>query len=206
MAKNKWLLVSVLSAISSVSGVVAAQPGGAGHFVKLDSNADGVVTSAEFQARVLAHFTQADVDRDGKVTADEAKARLAAHKQQRFNKRDANTNGVLERAEVAKMPAVMFARLDVDRSGGLSQSELSQGLSRAGKCPRRGLTRLPGDADHDGVVTQPEASLGVQKMMQRLDTNSDGKLTPDELGRGRHLSPLARPRARFDHGRRSTAK
>jgi Ca2+-binding EF-hand superfamily protein len=179
------LLVSVLSAISSVGGVAAAQPGGHGHFEKLDANADGVVTTAELQARVLERWTQSDANQDGKVTADEMKAQFAAHKQERFTKRDANGNGVLERAEVQKMPQEKFAKLDADQSGTLSQAELANGhMKHGGKGPRGEFKGLPGDADKDGAVTKAEATAGVAKMAARMDANGDGKLTQDELGRG----------------------
>jgi len=185
MTKNKWLLVSVLSAVSGV-GIAAAQPGGAGHFAKLDTNADGVVTTAEFEARVLEHWTKSDANQDGKVTADEMKAQFAAHKQERFTKRDANGNGVLERTEVEKMPEVFFTKLDTDKSGTLSQTELQSGHSKHGdKGAREGKFRgLPGDADNDGAITKAEALTGVQKMAKHIDANGDGTLTKDEFGRG----------------------
>jgi len=185
MTKNKWLLVSVLSAISSVGGLAAAQPGGPGHFEKLDANADGVVTTAELQSRVLERWTKSDTNQDGKVTADEMKAQFVAFKQERFTKRDANGNGVLERSEVQRMPEGMFSKLDTDKSGTLSPAELTSAhMKRGGKGPRGEFKGLPGDADKDGAVTKAEATAGVAKMAARIDANGDGTLTKDELGRG----------------------
>jgi len=185
MTKNKWLLVSVLSAIASVGGVAAAQPDGPGHFAKLDANADGVVTTAELQTRVLERWTKSDANQDGKVTADEVKAQFAAFKQERFTKRDANGNGVLERTEVQRMPEGMFAKLDADESGTLSQAELAKvHRKHGGKGPRGAFKGLPGDADKDGAVTKAEATAGVAKMAAHIDANGDGTLTKDELGRG----------------------
>jgi hypothetical protein len=60
MAKNKWPLVSLLSAVSMGSGLAAAQPGGAGRFARLDAKTDRVVTVAMFQTRALERFTRAD--------------------------------------------------------------------------------------------------------------------------------------------------
>ena len=192
MTKNKWLLVSVLSAVSSVAGLAAAQPGGAGHFAKMDTNADGVVTAAELQARALARWTESDANKDGKVTADEMKAQCTAHKQERFTKRDTNGNGTLERAEVQKMPEAVFTKLDTDKSGTLSQAELASGPHKHGDQGPRGEGRaLRGDVDQDGAVTQAEALAGVTKKLARMDANGDGTLTQDELGhgrRGRHHS------------------
>ena len=178
MTKNKLLLVSVLSALTTVS-VAAAQPGAAEHFAKLDTNADGVVTTTELEAGALTRFSNADTNKDGKLTADEMKAAFAAHKQERFAKRDANGDGLLERSEVARMPDAFFDKLDTDKSGALSPAELQNAhFDHHGKGE---FKKLPGDADGDGVVTKAEAVAGADKMAKKLDTNGDGKLSQDEL-------------------------
>ncbi|MDB4976401.1 MAG: hypothetical protein JWN48_4742 [Myxococcaceae bacterium] len=178
MTKNKLLLVSVLSTLAGV-GVAAAQPGGPTHLAKLDTNADGVVSTAELEAGALQRFTSADANQDGKLTADEMKAAFAAHKQERFSQRDANGNGVLERSEVPRMPDAWFAKVDADKSGTLSPTELQNAhLAHHGKGESQ---KLHGDADGDGVVTQAEALAGADKLAKKLDSNGDGKLTTDEL-------------------------
>lgn len=190
MTKNKWLLVSVVSALAGV-GVAAAQPGGPDHFAKMDTNGDGVVTTSEVQASFLERWTKADVNSDGKVTADEFKASHAEHQKGHFTKLDENQNGVIERSEIAKMPEEHFTRIDTDKSGTLTAAELQAGRpqhhGKGGKewHEKRGL---PGDADNDGAVTKAEAVAGAQKFTQKLDANSDGKLTQDELvkGHGHH--------------------
>jgi Ca2+-binding EF-hand superfamily protein len=187
MTKNKWLLVSVVSALAGV-GVAAAQPGGPDHFAKMDANGDGVVTTTEVQASFLERWTKADVNKDGKVTADEFKASHAQHEQEHFAKLDANKNGVIERSEIAKMPEEHFTRIDTDKSGTLSQAELLAGRpDHHGKGKGKEgheMRGLPGDADNDGAVTKAEAVAGAQKFTQKLDANSDGKLTQDELVKG----------------------
>ncbi|MDB4989069.1 MAG: EF-hand domain pair family protein [Myxococcaceae bacterium] len=181
MTKNKLLMVSVLSALTASSAALA-QPGGAGHFAKLDTNSDGVVTTAELEAGAVSRFTSADANHDGKVTADEMKAAFAQHKQERFTERDANHDGVLQRSEVPKMPDAAFTKLDVDKSGTLSSTELQNGhLGHHGKGD---LKKLPGDADGDGVVTKSEAVAGADKLAKQLDSNGDGKLSQDELAKG----------------------
>lgn len=189
MTKNKWLLVSVVSALAGV-GVAAAQPGGPDHFAKMDGNGDGVVTTAEVQAGFLERWTKADVNKDGKVTADEFKASRAEHAKGHFAKLDANQNGVIERTEIAKMPEEHFTRIDTDKSGTLTATELEAGRPQHHGKGHKGheLRGLPGDADKDGAVTKAEAVEGAQKFTQKLDANSDGKLTQDELAkrRGHH--------------------
>jgi Ca2+-binding EF-hand superfamily protein len=190
MTKNKWLLVSVVSALAGV-GAAAAQPGGRDHFAKMDVNGDGVVTTTEVQASFLERWTKSDVNKDGKVTADEFKASHAQHGQEHFAKLDNNQNGVIERTEISKMPEEHFTRIDTDKNGTLSQAELLTGRPHHHGKGRQGheLRGLPGDADNDGAVTKAEAVAGAQKFTQKLDANSDGKLTQDELakkGRGWH--------------------
>lgn len=187
MTKNKWLLVSVVSALAGV-GVAAAQPGGRDHFAKMDANGDGVVTTTEVQASFLERWTKSDVNKDGKVTADEFKASHAQHGQEHFAKLDTNQNGVIERTEISKMPEEHFSRIDTDKSGTLSQAELVAGRPQHHGKGRQGheLRGLPGDADNDGAVTKTEAVAGAQKFTQKLDANSDGKLTQDELAKKGH--------------------
>jgi len=189
MTTKKTLSLSVLSALVGVS-VAAAQPGHDGHFAKLDTNGDGVVTTAELEAGALARFTKADANQDGEVTRDEASAARTRHQKERFAARDQNGNGQLERSEVERMPDAWFARIDTDQSGALSQAELEAGRpfkhARVGKDHANGPKDLPGDADRDGVLTKAEAVSGAQSLAKKLDQNGDGKLTKDELGRFHH--------------------
>jgi hypothetical protein len=104
------------------------------------------------------------------------------------------------------MPAGLFARLDADKSGGLSQAELGKAHfgrgGKGGRGARRGslvgsgtanLGRLPGDADHDGVVTQAEATAGVQKLV--ASSTSIRTASSRRTSRTRSLPPGAsRPR------------
>jgi len=187
MTKNKWLLVSVLSTVCSMGGVAAAQPcEGSAKFEKLDTNSDGTVTTAEFEASSLTRWSKSDADGDGKVSAEEMKAQLRERGQEHFAKRDSNGNGSLERTEVEKMPQALFTKLDSDASGALSQAELESGRPKhADRGPRDGeLKGLPGDTDEDGSISKAEASANVQKLVKHIDADADGKLTKEELGRG----------------------
>lgn len=198
--QNKWLLVSMISTLAGV-GVAAAQPGG-DHFAKMDTNGDGTVTTAEFEAGALARWTEADANKDGKVTADEFKAVHEAHKQERFTKEDVNGDGLLQRSEVAKMPEEFFTKLDANKDGALSKDELAS-MKHHGKSPEEGRARpLPGDENNDGVVTKAEAVAGSQKWAKKIDANGDGTLTKEELkaahphhGHGFHKGPRQAPSA-----------
>jgi Ca2+-binding EF-hand superfamily protein len=184
--QNKWMLVSIISTLAGV-GVAAAQPGGGKHFERLDTNGDGTVTTAEFQAGALARWTEADANKDGKVTVDEFKAVHEAHRAERFSKEDTNGDGVLQRSEVAKMPDEFFAKLDANKDGALSKDEMASFKPKhhLGKGEEEGKAkRLPGDENQDGVVTKEEAIAGSQKWAKKIDANGDGTLTKEELMKG----------------------
>jgi Ca2+-binding EF-hand superfamily protein len=154
MTKNKWLLGSVLSTVAFV-GVAAAQPGPSKHFEQMDSNGDGVVTSAELEKGFLERFTKSDANHDGKVTSDEFKAQHEAMKKEH------------------------------EKHEGMGHGGRGHGHGHDGKGPDgKGPHGLPGDSNGDGVVTKAEAQADVQTMLKKLDTNSDGKLTKDELDKG----------------------
>jgi Ca2+-binding EF-hand superfamily protein len=189
MTKRSWLTISAICTIGGIS--VAAAQGGADHFAKLDTNKDGVLTAAELEADAATRFTTLDANKDGKLTPDERKAEHEKRALEHFKERDQNGNGVLERGEVSRMPEHMFTRLDADKSGSLSSSEMKGFMGHHGHGPR-GDKNHDGDhglkADHDKTLTKAEFVARAQEHLKRLDANSDGKLTADELkahhGRG----------------------
>jgi hypothetical protein len=162
MKNKKWLLASALSALAAMStagNLATAQQGGPIQLESVDTNGDGTVTVAELVASLLTRWTESDTNQDGKVTADELKAQRTAEQLARFAKEDTNGNGVLERSEVAHMPDAMFAKLDADASGTLTQAELENGHpGPKGRGPDGGGRGVPGDTDHDGAVSQAEAT------------------------------------------------
>ncbi|MDB4975210.1 MAG: hypothetical protein JWN48_3551 [Myxococcaceae bacterium] len=208
MAKNKWLCISVLSALSGVS-VASAQHGSPHDVEKMDTNGDGVVTTAEVEAGALDHFNKSDTNHDGKVTADELKSQFGAmkhdeatHEPDSFAKLDANGDGKLEKGELAKMPAAKFKKLDADKNGSLSAAELVKGQPEphgqgvGGPHPEHGEMMkgmLPGDTNHDGALTKAEAQADASSMAKRLDADGDGKISKDELAKlhGMHGMPEA---------------
>ena len=82
-----------------------------------------------------------------------------------------------------------FAGLDADGDGVVTAAELND-ASGGRAAPM--LARL--DADGDGKVTRAEMAAGAQRMFERMDTNSDGVISPDErpsFGRGGPGGPQA---------------
>ena len=110
-----------------------------------------------------------------------------------FRKADADGNGVLSRAEVEKsLPrlARRFDAIDANRDGNLTREEI-RNWSRAARGYRRESARAKfqeyfnkADADGDGALSRSEAERGMPRIARKfdaIDTNHDGKVTPDEM-------------------------
>ncbi len=85
---------------------------------------------------------------------------------------DTNHDGVIDRAEAAAHPrfAAMFDKLDTNKDGRIEASERPQRQRHGGKRGNRGHGR--GGMDRGGMD-------GIA----RLDTNGDGRISRDELGK-----------------------
>ncbi|HOZ26257.1 MAG TPA: hypothetical protein PK080_02805 [Hyphomonadaceae bacterium] len=160
-------------------------PGGFG-LLEFDTNADGKLTKAEFDAAQRARFNKIDANKDGTATREEFQVARKAEAEGR-------------RAEMSK---VRFTELDKDKSGQLSQAEFAAGApGREGdKGPRgrggpgghggRGADidgpdgakhAGPHEADQDGKVTFAEFSARGAEAFSRADANKDGTITVAEL-------------------------
>jgi Ca2+-binding EF-hand superfamily protein len=193
MYQRAAFLVALSISIQLVAST-AALASLADPLLELDANEDGVVTTQELEARAAERWSTNDVDRDGKVTANEMKAMLAVFRHERFAARDADCSGLLERAELADMPESVVLRFDIDKNGALSQAELDNGLLALEHDPMQGPVKLLlGDTDDDGALILAEATAAARTLAGRADTNSDGKLSAEELQRApalRSYGPL----------------
>ncbi|MDP3495885.1 MAG: EF-hand domain-containing protein [Hyphomonadaceae bacterium] len=185
--------ILAVAALALAAGTASAQPpvhdgskgrgpGGFG-LLEFDTNADGKLTKAEFDAAQRARFNKIDANKDGVSTREELEA---------SHKADAETR----RAEMSK---VRFTAMDTDKSGQLSQAEFAAGApgQRGDKGPHRGDRggRKGGgpdgqdgakragqhDADGDGKATFAEFSARGTDAFARADTNKDGTVTVAEL-------------------------
>lgn len=108
-------------------------------FSRLDTNGDGVISKAEFDAFNDAHFKNLDTNHDGKITPDELRAvqdriptgqgmghsDVASHLDQRFYAADVNHDGGLDREEAKNMPMLSkyFDEVDANHDGKVTRQE-----------------------------------------------------------------------------------
>lgn len=130
------LVAALAHADTDTEKGAAERPGSAEEmiFKAMDSNADGAISKAEFDAFHAKRFKELDVNGDGKVTRDEMMAErkkvVAKSKKslkESFSEADTNHDGALTREEAKKMPVLAghFDTLDANKDGKLTREELN---------------------------------------------------------------------------------
>lgn len=167
-------------------------PGRGGMMMRMDTDHNGSISRAEFDAGRLAMFTRMDANNDGAVTREEMHrprpdgAPPPGAPGQRPERRnpDTNNDGAISRDEFIAGPAAMFDRLDRNHDGRLTADERPQhggpgmrGHHRGGGMGM-GLGLRGADANNDGRITRAEFTQAGTAAFTRLDTNRDGALTP----------------------------
>lgn len=130
------LLIAAAVSVAALTGVALAQAPGGGRMAEMlqqaDTNHDGNISRAEFDAAHAAHFAQMDANHDGKLDASErphwgpppGAPPAGGPPPGGGNRGDANGDGVISRAEYDAQGAHMFERLDADHNGTISAAEI----------------------------------------------------------------------------------
>jgi EF-hand domain pair/EF hand len=146
------LTAPALAAPDPMAPPTAAKPARAtSGLMRYDTNGDGFVDRAEWNAGQEARFKQLDTNNDGKLTQDELFARtpgadrgnvLPTDRQvQRqtsyFQLLDTDRDGFVSKAEFMAQAAKNFARCDLDKDGRINTAECRQALRRPTGTPTR---------------------------------------------------------------------
>jgi Ca2+-binding EF-hand superfamily protein len=151
----------------------------------------GPTTRAEVQAKVQERFAKADTNKDGAITQAEFDAHRAAmkaewegkraeHRAEMFAKLDSDKNGQLSKAEFSA------PRPDLGEGRGKGEHRHMGGHHRMGGMGGGMMGMMSddwfnrADANKDGKVTFAEASAQALAHFDKADTNKDGTLTPEE--------------------------
>ena len=159
MVMKKTLMLLAMSAVLAGSVSTLAQADGTEgrgpmpmlNFDAIDTDKDGSITTAEFDAFRAAEFSKADTNSDGQVSADELAAKQLAEMTLRaadmaakmIERMDANADGQLSAEEMANGPRApsMFERVDADGNGSISKAEveaIKDEMGKHGKHHRQG--------------------------------------------------------------------
>ncbi|MEM8785021.1 MAG: calcium-binding protein [Pseudomonadota bacterium] len=143
MTKSSLIIaVSALSLLGFTMGSALAEKGGPGRqganfqerMAEVDTDGDGTVTRAEFDAAGSARFASVDADGNGSVSLAEFEAQAETKKAERrkrmFDRLDSDGNGELTDGEMRARGARMFEAVDADADGVITQAEMDGARER----------------------------------------------------------------------------
>lgn len=233
MAKQELLLGAVAAGLlltGASAPAFAAKGEGKHHqrhaamIERLDADRNGKVSLDEYKTTISAAFKTFDADGNGEVTKDEIKARREAFRDARkavhdaadkgkarealraggpymlpgagkmFDKADTDKSGTLSQAEVLASAETIFARRDTNKDGALDTADARPGKGHHGKGGEQRAARMMDrlDTDKDGKLSQDEMLARATRTFERLDTDKNGEVTKAEVNARREAFRDAR--------------
>lgn len=177
---TKVLLAAVCGAALAIPALAMA-----GH--EMHGAMSGPMTRSAIEAKVKEHFAKVDANGDGYIVKEEAEAAhekmMGEMRDRHFKMMDTNGDGSISRAE-----------FDARHSGpmgmghGEHKGEAMGGMMKhEGHPPRMAMMMRHGgdmfghaDADKDGRVSLAEALAVPMAHFDKVDTNKDGTISPEE--------------------------
>lgn len=199
MRMNRFSKISVgfSAAALAFAGAACAQAQAAPAGSERDRREARTETRAEAQARAEAMFARLDVNKDGKLDRADREARRQERRSALFDRLDADKDGAISKAEF-----MADRGPGGDRGGAHPEGDMPRppgGPEASGDRPapdhaeRRGRhgglhgdmkRRMPGfgrgDGDRDGSVARSEFVAAALQRFDAIDTDKDGKVTPEE--------------------------
>jgi len=188
------------AALAGAAGLAMAQndaPARGQHgLFQSDANSDGVLTRQEFDAGRDANFARLDANTDGQLTREEMRAGREGRGEGRGHGRgggghsltraDANSDGNVTRDEYLARPTAQFDRIDANNDGVITEAERPQRCERGERPSRAERPERPNfDANNDSQISRAEYAAMGAGMFERMDANSDGRVTREEAEAGR---------------------
>ncbi|QNQ07605.1 EF-hand domain-containing protein [Sphingomonas alpina] len=176
---KKLLIAAALASTALAGAAIANPPGQAGRsagMMRADTDGDGSISRSEYMAQAEARFARMDANGDGQIAGDEM----------RRPGRQAATGGdaaaPMTKAAYLAKAGERFARMDANGDGKISADEMQ--AMRDARGARRGPMGGQPDAatpNAPGAATGGLRSDHRAKMLQRIDTDGDGRISRDEM-------------------------
>lgn len=135
-------------------------------------------TRAEAQAEVKARFERFDTNKDGTVTRAEFEAASGAMKAQRDARRESRQEDTFASLDNDGNGQISRAEWDAGHPGDGKSGPGGRMPGLRAAMGDRWFDAL--DANKDGKVTLAEANAAAMARFDRLDANKDGTVTPEE--------------------------
>ncbi|HQS71227.1 MULTISPECIES: EF-hand domain-containing protein [unclassified Novosphingobium] len=156
---------------------------------QMDRGAGKTVTWAEAKTKADTMWTKLDVNKDAKIDKGDREAKMA----ERFAKIDTDKNGSISQAEFMAHHSAMKGagkgpgKMADGQKDGPREGWKGRGKGRMGHHGMMsggmggGMRMLAmADTNKDSMVSRAEYDAGVKMHFDMVDTNKDGKITPEE--------------------------